>query len=122
MSPRNVSMDERSSFRVVRSRDSRVTALIPVIRGMISIARMKSPAGWREPGQRPEFREITVVLEGALHVAHEDGDTRVGAGQAIVAEPGEWVRYSSPEPDGAAYVSICVPAFSPGTVNRDDED
>ena len=87
----------------------------------VSVARMKSPAGWQEPGQRPEFEEVTVVLDGCLRVEHEGGILDVRAGQAIVTRPGEWVRYSSPEPDGAEYVAVCVPAFSPGTVHRDDE-
>jgi len=87
----------------------------------VSVARMRSPAGWEEPGQRPRFREVTLVLSGMLRVEHEDGVTEVRAGQAVVAEPGEWVRYSSPEAGGAEYVAICLPAFSPDTVHRDDE-
>lgn len=86
----------------------------------VSVARMVSPEGWLEPGQRPEFEEITVVLKGLLRVEHEGGSIDVRAGQAIVARPGEWVRYSSPEPGGAEYVAVCLPAFSPSTVNRDD--
>ncbi|NUQ61368.1 MAG: AraC family ligand binding domain-containing protein [Pirellulales bacterium] len=85
----------------------------------ISIARMVSPAGWEEPGQRPEFEEITVVLRGMLRVECESGTLEVRAGQAVVASPGEWVRYSSPEPEGAEYIAICMPAFSPETVHRD---
>lgn len=85
----------------------------------VSIARMVSPAGWQEPGQRPEFEEITVVLRGALRVEHESGALMVRAGEAIVAHPGEWVRYSTPEPGGAEYVAVCLPAFSPETVRRD---
>jgi mannose-6-phosphate isomerase-like protein (cupin superfamily) len=85
----------------------------------ISVAHMRSPAGWREPGQRPDFEEITVVLRGMLRVEHEGGALEVRAGQAVVAKPGEWVRYSSPEPDGAEYFAICLPAFSPATVHRD---
>ncbi|HEX2206988.1 MAG TPA: hypothetical protein VHG93_04850, partial [Longimicrobium sp.] len=72
-----------------------------------------------EPGQRPEFQEITVVLRGMLRVEHEGGATEVRAGQAIVQHPGEWVRYSTPEPGGAEYVAVCLPAFSPSTVHRD---
>lgn len=87
----------------------------------VSVARMHSPQGWREPGQRPEFEEISVVLRGTLRVEHESGCFDVGAGQAVVARPGEWVRYSSPEPGGAEYLAICLPAFSPGTVHRDAE-
>jgi mannose-6-phosphate isomerase-like protein (cupin superfamily) len=86
----------------------------------VSVARMRSPEGWREPGQRPEFEEITLVLRGTLRVEHEGGSFDVGAGQAVVARPGEWVRYSSPEPGGAEYVAVCVPAFSPQTVHRDE--
>jgi mannose-6-phosphate isomerase-like protein (cupin superfamily) len=86
----------------------------------VSVARMKSPAGWIEPGQRPEFEEITVVLAGMLRVEHKDGRFDVRAGQAIVAHKGEWVRYSSPEPGGAEYVAVCLPAFSPATVHRDE--
>ena len=83
----------------------------------LSVARMKSPADWVEPGQRPEFREISVVLSGRLRVEHESGVLDVSAGQAVVCEPGEWVRYSTPE--GAEYIAICLPAFSPHTVHRD---
>ena len=86
----------------------------------VSVARMVSPEGWIEPGQRPSFEEITVVLRGMLRVTHETGVLDVRAGQAVVTRPGEWIRYSSPEPGGAEYVAICVPAFSPETVNRDE--
>jgi mannose-6-phosphate isomerase-like protein (cupin superfamily) len=85
----------------------------------VSVARMQSPEGWEEPGQRPEFEEITVVLSGLLRVDHDGGTLDVRAGQAVVAAPGEWIRYSSPEPGGAEYVAICLPAFSPATVHRD---
>jgi mannose-6-phosphate isomerase-like protein (cupin superfamily) len=85
----------------------------------VSVARMVSPEGWEEPGQRPEFEEITLVLRGMLRVDHEGGTIDVRAGQAVVARPGEYVRYSSPEPGGAEYVAVCLPAFSPGTVHRD---
>ena len=88
--------------------------------GAVSIARMRSPEGWLEPGQRPEFEEITLVLEGKLCVEHEGGELLVAAGQAVVSSPGEWVRYSSPEPGGAHYVAVCQPAFSPDTVHRDE--
>lgn len=88
----------------------------------VSVARMKSPGGWREPGQRPEFEELTVVLSGMLRIEHEGGSMDVHAGQAVVAAPGEWVRYSTPLADGAEYVAVCLPAFSPDTVHRDPED
>ena len=87
----------------------------------VSVARMISPEGWTEPGQRPEFEEVTVVLKGTLHVDHEGGSLDVRAGQAVVAHPGEWVRYSTPGPGGAEYVAVCLPAFSPDTVHRDKE-
>lgn len=86
----------------------------------LSVARMKSPGGWVEPGQRPEFLEISVVLMGVLRVEHEGGVLEVQAGQAVVCEPGEWVRYSTPQADGAEYVAICLPAFAPNTVHRDE--
>jgi mannose-6-phosphate isomerase-like protein (cupin superfamily) len=85
----------------------------------VCVARMISPSGWEEPGQRPEFEEITVVLKGMLRVESEKGTLDVRAGQAVVASPGEWVRYSTPGPDGAEYVAVCLPAFSPTTVHRD---
>src|SRR5574339_1020259 len=78
----------------------------------VSVARMVSPSGWQEPGQRPEFEEITLVLRGLLRVEHEKGTLDVRAGQAVVTAPGEWVRYSTPEPEGAEYVAVCLPAFS----------
>ena len=88
----------------------------------LSVARMVSPSGWLEPGQRPEFDEWTVVLEGRLHVEHEGGELDVRAGQAILVGAGEWVRYSSPDPAGATYVAVCLPAFAPELAHRDDED
>jgi ethanolamine utilization protein EutQ (cupin superfamily) len=84
----------------------------------LSLAHMRSPAGWVEPGQRPEFDEYTLVLAGTLHVSHEAGELQVAAGQAVLARAGEWVRYSTPE--GAEYVAVCLPAFSPDTVHRDE--
>jgi ethanolamine utilization protein EutQ (cupin superfamily) len=86
----------------------------------VSVAHMRSPAGWVEPGQRPEFDEYTVVLDGCLHVEHEDGALDVRAGQAVLVRGGEWVRYSTPETGGASYLAVCLPAFSPDTVHRDD--
>ncbi len=87
----------------------------------VSVARMVSPEGWVEPGQRPEFEEITLVLKGMLRVDHDGGALDVRAGQAVVARPGEWIRYSSPEAGGAEYIAVCLPAFSPETVHRDQE-
>lgn len=87
----------------------------------VSVARMVSPEGWQEPGQRPDFEEITVVLRGMIRVEHEQGALEVRAGQAVISSPGEWVRYSSPEPGGAEYIAICLPAFSPALVRRDPE-
>jgi mannose-6-phosphate isomerase-like protein (cupin superfamily) len=88
----------------------------------VSVAIMDSPSGWAEPGQRPEFDEYTVVLEGEVHIDTDDGSIAVGAGQAARAPAGTWVRYSTPGPGGARYVAVCVPAFSPDAVNRDDDD
>lgn len=85
----------------------------------VSVAHMRSPAGWVEPGQTPEFDEYTVVLRGMLRVEHQGGALEVRAGQGVVTRAGEWVRYSTPGPDGAEYVAVCVPAFSPETVHRD---
>ena len=87
----------------------------------LSIAHMTSPAGWQEPGQTPEFDEYTVVLRGTLRVETRSGAVDVPAGQAIVAQKGEWVRYSTPGSVGAEYVAVCVPAFSPDTVHRDPQ-
>jgi mannose-6-phosphate isomerase-like protein (cupin superfamily) len=86
----------------------------------LSIAHMRSPSGWAEPGQRPEFGEFTIVLRGALVVESEDGQLTVQAGQGVQARPGEWVRYSTPGPEGAEYISVCLPAFAPDTVHRDE--
>jgi mannose-6-phosphate isomerase-like protein (cupin superfamily) len=85
-----------------------------------SIAHMRSPKGWMEPGQTPEFDEFTVVLKGTLRVEHKDGTLDVHAGQAVIAHGGEWVRYSTPEADGAEYVAVCLPAFAMETVHRDE--
>jgi mannose-6-phosphate isomerase-like protein (cupin superfamily) len=87
----------------------------------VSVARMVSPGGWREPGQQPQFEEITVVLRGMLRVEFTGGTLDVRAGQAVVTQPGEWIRYSTPEDGGAEYVAVCLPAFSMNTVNRDSE-
>lgn len=84
-----------------------------------SVALMRSPAGWQEPGQTPEFDECTVVLKGMVRVEHAGGALEVRPGQAVIAHRGEWVRYSTPGPEGAEYFAICVPAFSPETVHRD---
>ena len=83
-----------------------------------SVARMRSPAGWREPGQRPEFDEYTVVLSGQMVVEHEGGSLTVNSGQGVLTRAGEWIRYSTPE--GAEYVAVCLPAFAPDTVHRDE--
>ncbi len=85
----------------------------------LSIAHMRSPGGWVEPGQTPDFDEYTLVLKGLLRVEHRDGVLDVRTGQAVIVGRGEWVRYSTPEPDGAEYVALCLPAFSIETVHRD---
>ncbi|MXX78671.1 MAG: cupin [Gemmatimonadales bacterium] len=87
----------------------------------VSVARMVAPSGWVEPGQRPEFEEVTVVLRGSLRVEHEAGVIDVNAGQAIVTHAGEWVRYSTPGPEGAEYIAVCLPAFSSDTAHRDPQ-
>lgn len=92
----------------VNSRDSQV-----------SIAHMRSPSGWVEPGQTPDFDEYTIVLKGTVRVTHRGGSLDVQAGQAVVAQRGEWVQYSTPGPEGAEYVAVCVPAFAPDNVHRD---
>jgi len=86
----------------------------------LSIARMKSPSGWSEPGQKPEFDEFTVVLQGVLHIRLKDREFDVAAGQAVSISAGEWVQYSSPHPEGAEYLAVCLPAFSPELVHRDE--
>lgn len=85
----------------------------------VSVAHMRSPGGWLEPGQRPRFDEYTVVLRGLLRVEHEGGQLDVAAGQAVITRAGEWVRYSTPTEEGAEYIAVCLPAFSPDTVRRD---
>jgi mannose-6-phosphate isomerase-like protein (cupin superfamily) len=87
----------------------------------VSIAHMRSPGGWVEPGQTPEFDEYTVVLRGQLQVKHRDGTLVVHEGQGVIAHAGEWVQYSSPAEGGAEYIAVCIPAFSPDTVHRDGE-
>jgi mannose-6-phosphate isomerase-like protein (cupin superfamily) len=85
----------------------------------VSVAHMRSPQGWVEPGQTPEFDEYTIVLRGALRVTHREGAFEVRAGEAVIAWRGEWVQYSTPGPEGAEYIAVCTPAFSPDTVHRD---
>ena len=87
----------------------------------VSVARMRSPEGWEEPGQTPEFDEYSVVLAGALRVETKDKTFTITAGQAVIAQKGEWVRYSTPLEGGAEYLAVCVPAFSPETVHRDEQ-
>ena len=87
----------------------------------VSVAHMRSPSGWIEPAQTPQFDEYTLVLKGSLRVEFDGGSMDVEAGQGVIAGRGEWVRYSTPGPDGAEYVAVCLPAFSPDTVNRDPE-
>ena len=86
----------------------------------VSVAHMRSPGGWVEPGQTPEFDEFTIVLKGTLRVTHKSGALDVNAGQGVVTHASEWVQYSTPEPEGAEYIAVCLPAFSPGTVHRDE--
>ena len=86
----------------------------------VSVARMTSPSGWVEPGQKPEFDEYTVVLKGMLKVKTENETLEINAGEAIIARKGEWIQYSTPRPEGAEYIAVCLPAFSPDTVHRDE--
>ncbi len=88
--------------------------------GSASVAHMRSPSGWVEPGQTPEFDEFTVVLKGTLRVEHKDGSLDVSASQAVITRRGEWIRYSTPFEGGAEYIAVCLPAFSPDTVHRDE--
>ena len=85
----------------------------------VSVAHMRSPQGWQEPGQSPEFDEFTIVLKGMLRVEHKNGTLDVNAGQAVIAHAGEWVRYSTPQEGGAEYIAVCLPAFAMETVHRD---
>lgn len=87
----------------------------------VSIAKMTSPTGWTEPGQKPEFTEYTIVLKGMLLITTESGEIEVEAGEAVIVPPDEWVQYSTPNAGGAEYIAVCLPAFSPETVHRDDE-
>jgi len=87
----------------------------------LSVARMKSPAGWIEPGQTPDFNEYTIVLKGMLRVTTKDEVIDINEGEAIITQAGEWVQYSTPDPEGAEYIAVCCPGFSPDTVHRDDE-
>ena len=89
--------------------------------GNLSVAHMRSPSGWVEPGQTPEFDEYTLVIRGAVQVEYREGVLTVNAGQAVLTHAGEWIRYSTPGPDGAEYIAICLPDFSPDTVHRDPE-
>jgi hypothetical protein len=88
----------------------------------LSIAHMRSPGGWVEPGQAPDFDEYTIVFKGMVRVAYHGGVLEVRAGQAVLAHRGEWVQYSTPEPDGAEYLAVCLPAFSPDSVHRDEAE
>jgi mannose-6-phosphate isomerase-like protein (cupin superfamily) len=88
--------------------------------GELSIARMKSPPGWIEPGQQPEFNEYTVVLKGMLRVTTKDGTADIAEGETAIVPSGEWVQYSTPGPEGAEYIAVCSPAFSPEIVHRDE--
>jgi mannose-6-phosphate isomerase-like protein (cupin superfamily) len=86
----------------------------------LSVAHMRSPGGWVEPGQSPDFDEFTVVIRGTLRVEHRSGSVDVHAGQAVIAHRGEWIRYSTPNEEGAEYIAVCLPAFSMSTVHRDE--
>jgi ethanolamine utilization protein EutQ len=85
----------------------------------VSVAHMRSPQGWKEPGQTPEFDEFTLVLKGTVRVSHKNGEMDVTSGQAVIAHAGEWIQYSTPAEGGAEYIAVCLPAFSMETVHRD---
>lgn len=117
-------IERPTKIQAVGNKDKEILEYIGAVSSgdtQISVAHMTSPTGWREPGQRPHFREITLVLEGVLNVECQGQNYHVAAGQAIILEPGEWVRYSTPEEGGAKYIAICLPAFSPDNVYRDPE-
>jgi mannose-6-phosphate isomerase-like protein (cupin superfamily) len=101
--------------KIIREYIGRVNSSTPTV----SVAHMQSPPGWVEPGQTPQFEEYTIVLRGTLRVTHRDGMLDVRAGQAVITHPGEWVQYSSPDSEGAEYIAVCLPAFSPDLVHRD---
>lgn len=116
---------EPAVVRAAGSKPKRIEEFVGRVRTghqSVSVARMRSPEGWVEPAQRPDFEEITLVLSGVLRVEHDGGVIDVRSGQAVVAGPGERIRYSTPEPGGAEYVAVCLPAFSPETVHREGED
>jgi mannose-6-phosphate isomerase-like protein (cupin superfamily) len=142
MRPPRLRRDEVSFYSEVISEDSAMPTLIPQPARVeavgrppklideyvgrvnsrheaVSIAHMRSPAGWSEPGQTPDFDEFTVVLRGTLRIRHRGGALDVRAGQAVAVQRGEWVQYSTPEPEGAEYIAVCLPAFSPEAARRD---
>jgi mannose-6-phosphate isomerase-like protein (cupin superfamily) len=115
-------IDRPTRIEAVGNKPKRIDEYVGRVNGgeaAVSIAHMRSPAGWIELGQAPEFDEYTAVLHGMLRVEHRGGTLEVRAGQAVVVRRGEWVRYSTPGDDGAEYLAICVPAFSPATVHPD---
>ena len=117
-------IDHPSIIEAVGTKPKRIEEYIGRVNSgstAVSVARMVSPAGWQEPGQRPEFDEYTVVLKGRLRVESEEDTIDVQAGEAIIAHAGQWVRYSTPDADGAEYIAVCLPAFAPETVHRDEE-
>ena len=105
-----------SKPKIIEEYVGRVNTSTPAV----SVARMRSPEGWEEPGQTPEFDEYTVVLQGTLRVQHKSGELDVAAGQGVIAYRGEWIRYSTPFSGGAEYIAVCLPAFSPQSVHRDE--
>jgi mannose-6-phosphate isomerase-like protein (cupin superfamily) len=116
-------IEKPTIVQAVGSKPKRIEEFVGLVNSgnsAVSVARMTSPAGWLEPGQTPEFDEFTLVLRGTLQVETRAGTLEVRAGQAVVTTGGEWVRYSTPHTGGAEYVAVCVPAFSPGTVHRDE--
>jgi mannose-6-phosphate isomerase-like protein (cupin superfamily) len=118
-----IKIDQPSIIEAAGTKPKRIEEYIGRVNSdtdALSIARMVSPAGWKEPGQRPDFDEYTVVLKGMLRVESEEGGLEVRAGEAVIVRAGEWVRYSTPELPGAEYIAVCLPAFSPDNVHRDE--
>ena len=119
-----IKIDRPALIEAAGSKPKRIEEYVGLVNSQtsgLSIARMLSPGGWTEPGQKPEFTEYTIVLRGMLRVETEAGAADIHAGEAVIVNAGEWVQYSTPKEDGAEYIAVCVPAFSPDTVHRDDQ-
>ncbi|MCP5049287.1 MAG: cupin domain-containing protein [bacterium] len=119
----SIKIDQPTIIKAAGNKPKRIEEFIGHVNsgtGDVSVAKMTSPSGWVEPGQTPEFDEYTVVLKGTLKVETKEGVKDISAGEAVITHKGEWVRYSTPGPEGAEYIAVCLPAFSPNTVHRDE--